>query len=127
VSIFTIETSPVETLPIVDSFEFQDNSLADQQPQIDVSVGQVVVGQEVATEPLSPPDRLDILAKRAAIERFNSQNARRDTDSAPVNHDANQSFFEGINFTRSSYDFKEEIMFRAAVDFHYNALVNPSV
>lgn len=122
----TIETSLVETQPNAEIFESLD-LLVDQPPQIDVPVGQIVVAQEVVTESVSPIEQyLDILAKSAATERFSSQNAMRDLDSAPVDHDANQSFFEGINFTRCSHNSREEIMFRAAVDFHYAALVNPS-
>lgn len=87
------------------------------RPHSGLLLAREVVG---ITQPSALDDYLEVTAKRAAIERLNSQNARRDSETEFVNHDANQWFFDGMN--RTYHDDIQRTKFLVFVNKYYNEM-----
>lgn len=115
------------------------NFTLEKLPSIEPSIGPV---EDVAVHPeatellqaeqLAPIQQeaemeryLGVLARRAAVERYNSEIAasRRESDGELQDHVSNEWYYKGMNATR--FDDELDTAFRLAYTTHYAYLTNP--
>lgn len=116
----------IEIPPAIRSFELQESSTENQQPQATVPLGLLPQVQEVEVKTVPTMEQyLDTLARHAAVERYNSEIAmRKDANSEPVDHNSNHWYFTGFNATL--FDEKLRNDFLVACEQHFAYLKNPT-